>query len=99
MALTLKRVNRIFEKAFAAALYCPHIRRANHFEEGIDEYGARLRWVLDQGDHQALRAYPTLAATIAAVLEARWDEFASTQLTDVEAARIQAIPSNVARLL
>ena len=99
MALTLTTVNRIFEKAFAAALYLPQIRRANHFEERINEYGTKLVWVIDQGDYQALTAYPTLNAAIVAVLEHHWDAFDGTQLTDVERRELRAIPSNVARLL
>ena len=40
------------------------IRRANHFEQTIDQYGTRLRWVIDRGEFQALKVYPTKLAAI-----------------------------------
>ena len=35
------------------------VRRANHFEHTINEYGEKLAWVIDRGAFQALRAYRT----------------------------------------
>jgi hypothetical protein len=35
------------------------VRRANHFEQTINEYGEKLIWVIDRGEFQALKAYRT----------------------------------------
>src|SRR5262245_18661977 len=35
------------------------VRRANHFEQRINEYGEKLTWVIDRGEVQALIAYRT----------------------------------------
>jgi hypothetical protein len=35
------------------------LRRANHAEQRINEYGEKLVWVIDKGEYQALNAYRT----------------------------------------
>lgn len=94
MALTLARANRILEK-----LGFPAIRDANHFEQTTNEYGEKLRWVIDQDDRQALRTYPTLNTVLAAILEQNWDTFNASVVTPQELGELRAIPSQVARLL
>lgn len=42
------------------------VRRANHFEQQINEYGEKLRWVVDRGERQALTAYRTKIEAIEA---------------------------------
>lgn len=37
------------------------IRKANHFEQSINEYGEKVRWVVDQGVFQSHRGEQTLA--------------------------------------
>ena len=40
------------------------IRRATHFEAQRSPYGEKLIWVIDCGEWQALKAYPTKMAAI-----------------------------------
>ena len=43
------------------------VRRANHFEQKTNEYGEKLRWVVDLGgNRQARLAYRTKALALAA---------------------------------
>lgn len=91
MALNTIRANRIFEK-----LGFPSVRAANHFEQSVDEYGTKLQWVIGTGPYQVLKAYPTLAAVIAANLEQHWDIFDREKLTAIELRELRMIPSQVA---
>jgi hypothetical protein len=61
--MTLQQANRILEK-----LQMPGIRRANRKEQYADEYGVKHHWVIDRGEFQALKAYPTLAEAFAYAL-------------------------------
>lgn len=60
------------------------------------QYG---RWVRDAAERQATRGWETLGAAAAAALEDMWDQFDGAALTDKERQALQAIPSNVARLI
>lgn len=42
------------------------VRRANHFEQQMTEYGEKLIWVIDRGERQALKAFATKAQAISA---------------------------------
>lgn len=37
------------------------IRKANHFEQSVNEYGEKVRWVVDQGERQSPRGEQTRA--------------------------------------
>jgi hypothetical protein len=92
MALSLTHANRMLEK-----LGFPPVRKATHFEQSIDAYGTKGRWVIDSAERQALRAYPTVEAAVAANLETHWDTFDGAVLTTKERQELAAIPSQVAR--
>jgi hypothetical protein len=55
------------EKAVAAQ--GRRVRRANHCEQQVTEYGEKLIWVIDQGEWQARVAYKTRHAAIEAAEE------------------------------
>jgi hypothetical protein len=91
MALTQSRANRILDK-----LGFPSVRRTNHFEEALDAYGVKMRWVIDRQPFQSLDAYPTLTAALAANLENHWDTFDRDKLTAKELRELRGVPSQIA---
>ena len=56
------------ENTILTKLGLPTIRKAGHFEQTIDQYGVKGRWVIDAGEFQARRAFPSIAAAFAAAL-------------------------------
>jgi hypothetical protein len=94
MPLTQTRANRILDK-----LGFPPVRRANHFEQATDEYGVKMRWVIDAQPFQSLDAYPTLQAAIAATLEDHWETFDRDKLTAKELRELRGVPSQIASLI
>lgn len=56
-----------YKREQALATHGILVRRANHFEAMTNEYGDKLRWVIDLGgERQALHAYRTKKEAIAA---------------------------------
>ena len=57
----------LYRRIAALKAHGIEIRRANHFEQTVNEYGEKLTWVIDGGAHrQALRAFRTKAEAVAA---------------------------------
>jgi hypothetical protein len=63
MALALTQANSILRKLGLA-----QIRKATRKEQLINEYGDKLRWVIDRDEWQALKAYRTVASAFKAHL-------------------------------
>jgi hypothetical protein len=61
--------HRIYKRLQALEAQGLTIRRANHFEQRINEYGEKLIWVINRGEQQALKAYRTKRETIQAAEE------------------------------
>ena len=79
----------IRENTILTKLGLPTIRQANHFEATTNQYGEKLRWVLDHGDHQALHAYPTVRVAFAMAIQI-WPEADTARLTARERAIVDA---------
>ena len=83
--MSLHRANRIFEKCFCGMLEIPQLRRAIACE-AVNEYGEKVRWVLDLSDYQPSFAWGTLQHAISGVLQDLWEHCDLDELTAKERA-------------
>lgn len=57
------------ENTILHKLGLPTIRKTNHFEQRVNAYGEKDRWVLDRGEFQALHGFHTVREAFRVALE------------------------------